>query len=207
MCYTVCMHRAESGETINTQSTMDDLKASANEGKSKAEIIAEESGQPLQEVEAFLALGYEWTNDIPSGYQEAVAIRNHNRTRTIRNPKDEYPKRWFHRKTGRSFKVRELERRRLWTLKTGAHRPRGYRTTGSYPVWAWNTEPYEHHSSPKWYAYRSVHLASDRNARWKRDDRVDHDSILGFGTRKEAKAYVDAELDKLRKWTTDRLHE
>ena len=33
MCYTVCMHRAESGETINTQSTMDDLKSSANEGK------------------------------------------------------------------------------------------------------------------------------------------------------------------------------
>ena len=33
MCYHVCMHRAESGETINTQSTMDDLKASANEGK------------------------------------------------------------------------------------------------------------------------------------------------------------------------------
>lgn len=33
MCYDVCMHSAESGETINTQSTMDDLKASANEGK------------------------------------------------------------------------------------------------------------------------------------------------------------------------------
>jgi hypothetical protein len=32
------MHSAESGETINTQSTMDDLKASANEGKPKKAI-------------------------------------------------------------------------------------------------------------------------------------------------------------------------
>tara|TARA_R110002033_G_scaffold149042_1_gene186142 strand:+ start:567 stop:986 length:420 start_codon:yes stop_codon:yes gene_type:complete len=31
------MHSAESGETINTQSTMDDLKASANEGKPNTE--------------------------------------------------------------------------------------------------------------------------------------------------------------------------
>ena len=37
MCYNVCMHSAESGETINTQSTMDDLKASANEGKPNTE--------------------------------------------------------------------------------------------------------------------------------------------------------------------------
>jgi len=35
MCYTMLVHRAESGETVNTQSTMDDLKASANEGKPK----------------------------------------------------------------------------------------------------------------------------------------------------------------------------
>jgi len=208
MPYYVCMHSAESGETINTQSTMDDLKASANKGKSKAEIIAEESEQPLHEVEAFLALGYEWTNEIPSGYKDSLSISSHKRAVKNGYRTGEYPKMWFNRKTGRAFKVRELPRRNVLSLKAGAYRPRGYRTTESYPVWAWTTEPFAHHSSaPKWYAYRSVQLASDRGNKWKLDNRVDHDSILGFATRKEAKAHVHNELDALRKWRKDRLHE
>ena len=163
--------------------------------KQDAETIAQETGQPIDEVRAFLALGYEWTDDKPSGYAVAYTERG----RTIKP-------RWLHRGNGRVIQpVIELKPRDVWTLKATAYRPRGYKLTEKFPVWAWTTEPNDHHTAGRWFAYRSFQYPDTNrqgkyfDGRWNQRAHVDQDSILAFATRREAKAHAMAELEKLAK--------